>query len=305
MAAVAPAAPGRALRLSRHESDEGLWELVEAAPAPRLAGFVRSYVGYHERTHVAARRERRELPGPVIVFILELGPTLRLSDARGRAHPAHPGGFVAGLDEAFTTTHLGGGEQRGIQIDCSLDGAAALLGVPLGELAGQIVGVRELFGAQVVELRERILATSDWRARFELLDRFLLARLDARSPRAAAPGAHDWLAVACQRILASGGGVSVDALARALGYSRKHLTVSFRARYGLPPKPLARLVRFDRAVQALRAGPVRDLAQLGLACGYFDQAHFIRDFRRYAGTTPGDFQLPWPADPNAADAAAR
>jgi AraC-like DNA-binding protein len=303
MAAVAHAQPGRSLRTSRHVSDEGSWELVEAAPAPRLAGLVRSYVGYHERTRPLT--ERRELPGPVVVFILELGPTLRLIDARGRLHPAHAGGFVVGLDEAFTTTQLGTGEQRGIQIDCSLEGAATLLGVPLGELTGAIVGVRELFGAQVMELRERILATPDWRVRFDLLDRFFLARLDAAATRTAAAGTRDWLSVAWQQIEASGGRMSVEALARVLGYSRKHLTVSFRERYGLAPKPLAQLVRFDRAVQLLRSGRCRDLAQLGLDCGYFDQAHFIRDFRRYAGSTPGDYQLPWPADPSAAGVAAR
>jgi AraC-like DNA-binding protein len=59
-------------------------------------------------------------------------------------------------------------------------------------------------------------------------------------------------------------------------------------------------VRFDRAVRLLRSGAGHDLAQLGLACGYFDQAHFIRDFRRYAGSTPGDYQLPWPGEASVA-----
>jgi hypothetical protein len=138
MAAAVPE-PGRArsIQVARHESAEGSWEMARGTPDPRLAGIVRGYVAYHERTVVAGRRQR-ELPGPAIPFILELGPTLRLYDARGVRATPHPGGFVAGPDEVFTTTELDGHEQRGIQIDCSFEGAHAIFGVPLAALAGRI-----------------------------------------------------------------------------------------------------------------------------------------------------------------------
>jgi AraC-like DNA-binding protein len=297
--AAAVSGPGRAraIQVARQESAEGSWEIVRGAPDARLAGIVRSYVAYHERTVVPGRRQR-ELPGPAIPFILELGPTLRLYDARGVRAAALPGGFVAGPDETFTTTELDGHEQRGIQIDCSFEGAQAIFGVPLAALAGHIIGVGDLFGAEVAELRERIegCAPGDWHARFALVDRFFLRRV-AVWREACRPAGAAWLTWVWQAIESAGGNVSIDQLARSVGYSRKHVTTCFRERFGLAPKPLARLVRFDRAVRLLRAGAGRgSLAQVAAECGYFDQAHFIRDFRRYAGGTPGEYAVPWPAE---------
>jgi transcriptional regulator GlxA family with amidase domain len=56
---------------------------------------------------------------------------------------------------------------------------------------------------------------------------------------------------------------------------------------GLSPKTAARVIRFDRALGLLRGGV--PLAEVAAACGYYDQAHFTREFRALAETTPGRF----------------
>jgi transcriptional regulator GlxA family with amidase domain len=69
------------------------------------------------------------------------------------------------------------------------------------------------------------------------------------------------------------------------GVSGRQLGRRFRVAVGVGPKLLARVLRFRHAWELGHAGPVRWPA-LALACGYCDQAHLIRDFRRFAGTTP-------------------
>jgi AraC-like DNA-binding protein len=91
----------------------------------------------------------------------------------------------------------------------------------------------------------------------------------------------DW---AWERLLESDGAVGVGDLAGELGWSRRHLAVRFREEVGMPPKALARILRFERAVERLRDGD--ELAALALDAGYYDQAHFNRDFRAFAGVTP-------------------
>jgi AraC-like DNA-binding protein len=73
-----------------------------------------------------------------------------------------------------------------------------------------------------------------------------------------------------------------------LGRSRRHLAVQFRDQVGLPPKIVARILRFDRAVSML-ARPHANLVDVAFECGYYDQAHLSRDFRSFAGKPPAAF----------------
>jgi transcriptional regulator GlxA family with amidase domain len=98
------------------------------------------------------------------------------------------------------------------------------------------------------------------------------------------------------RLVATGGAVRVEQLARETGWSRRHLSARFREEVGMPPKAFARLVRFQRAAGLLRAGA--DLADAAYACGYADQPHMNRDFRDLFGAPPS--QLPFVQDGAAA-----
>jgi AraC-like DNA-binding protein len=85
----------------------------------------------------------------------------------------------------------------------------------------------------------------------------------------------------------TGGNTRVGALAAALGCSRKHLLVQFREHVGLSPKAVARLLRFNRALGLVERG--LGGAQIARRCGYSDQAHFVKEFRRFSGSTPAAF----------------
>lgn len=87
------------------------------------------------------------------------------------------------------------------------------------------------------------------------------------------------------RVRATGGRASIAALAREASLSTRQLERHFRERVGLGPKTFARLVRFQRALALLRR-PGSSLAAIALRCGYFDQAHLVRDFRQFAGASP-------------------
>ena len=86
--------------------------------------------------------------------------------------------------------------------------------------------------------------------------------------------------------MASGGGIEVNALAREVGWSRRHLTQQFQRELGLSPKVVGRVVRFDRARRLLTRPARPGLAAVAATCGYFDQAHLTREFRELAGMSP-------------------
>ena len=279
-----PPAAARRLQLIRHRSPLGAWEYVFADPAPPLAGIVRRYCGYDERTPGPIRR--RELPGAQVVLIIDLGPALRLHD---RARPGqvarHAGGFAAGLDDGFTLVETEG-EMRGVQVDLTLVGARRLLGRQVAELAGQVTALSALDVPALRGAAERLGNARGWAERFDLLDALLCA---AAGRATALPR---WIGWACRRIEDAAGRLEVTGLAREAGVSRKHLAESFRAELGMTPKRLARLVRFERLLAALRAGPDApgDWTLAALAHGYYDQAHFTREFRAFTGLTPGELR---------------
>jgi AraC-like DNA-binding protein len=64
----------------------------------------------------------------------------------------------------------------------------------------------------------------------------------------------------------------------------------FRGAVGLPPKIYGRVVRFQRAVERIVAEPGASLTDVAFAAGYSDQPHFTRDFREFAGVSPGDYR---------------
>lgn len=260
-------------RIVRHESERDRWELVHGAPDPRLDGYVLNYCAYDERTGSFTRR--RELPGDRVVIIVNLGAPLRVLGAGEFAT-----GFLAGMDDTYSVTETGGA-QRGVQIDLSPVGAHLLLRLPMHEVFGRLVTLEELFGGRGLLLWEALACAAGWEERFAVLDEFLLGRLDdALSP---VPS----VTRALGRLRASGGTVRVDALAAELGCSRRYLTAGFREQVGVPPKLFARILRFHRAVGLIGTGP--GWAEIALACGYYDQAHLIRDVKQFAGSTPGEF----------------
>jgi AraC-like DNA-binding protein len=246
-------------------------ELVQRAPHPALASQVRSLAGWHERTDGPVRRS--ELPGGRVVLIVSFGPRM---DVDGRSFTS----FVAGLHDAPALTEHGG-EGHGVQIYFSPVGARRFFGMPMGELTRRVVELEDLIGPEAAELAERLYETPGWTERLARLER-VVARRMIEAP--ALPVELEW---AWRQLLQSDGAVPIGPLAAELGWSRRRLATTFGREVGMPPKALARLLRFERAVRRLRGGA--GLADLALASGYYDQAHFNRDFKQFAGSTPTEY----------------
>jgi AraC-like DNA-binding protein len=259
--------------VARHDGEYGSWEMVAREPHPSLRGHVRRYCGYVEETLAPLRRS--EPANADIPIIVSLGPAIEVD---GRRHTS----FVAGVhDRRATTAH--DGHQRGIQIDVSPIAARMLLGVPMHELANRVVALEDVVGRAAAGLSDRLNDARSWEARFELLDDLLTRRLE----RAGQPPPS--VAWAWERLRSTHGRVPVRALAGELGASPRLLELQFREYIGMPPKTLARILRFEHALARLARDDGARFAEIAEGCGYYDQAHLNRDFRAFAGAAPRDF----------------
>lgn len=270
---------------------------VEQLPAPPLRAAVASYVGYEYRglapgVHVGT-------PGASLTLVISLDAPVDIAEMPDLAQrPAAIGAFVGGLSAAPALIRHEG-IQHGVQLELTPEGSRALLGMPAAAIGPAVVPLEDVLGREGRELPARLAEAPTWSARFALLDALLGRRL---SPAPATPPS---LTAAWHLLLASGGTLPIAELARRTGWSRRHLSLLFMREYGLSPKTLARIVRFDRS-RRLLATRGASLARVAAAAGYSDQAHLTREWRDLARTTPAawlrDEQLPIVQDDDAAAA---
>ncbi len=248
---------------------------MTAVPVAALDGLVLGCAGFRESSDQPV--VRRELPTSELVLVLNLADPLTVQRApTGRA--TMPVAFLAGVGHsAVTTGHAG--HQVAVEVRLSPLAAGAVFGVSADALAEQVVDLGELWGPAASELVERA-AAAPWRDRFDLVEAALLAR----ASRAA--GIDPVLAGAHRLLLQRGGDLEIAELESLTGWSRRRLTRQFREHVGLTPKAMARLVRFHRATHLLGEPGHRSLVSIALSCGYYDQAHFNREFRQLASCTP-------------------
>ncbi|MGV9372206.1 helix-turn-helix domain-containing protein [Micromonospora tulbaghiae] len=263
-----------------------LTEAVIGRPDPRLRQWVDRYLGYREDAPVPF--VRREAAGAFVVLILGWGDPLDVTDPRAPDRGGCAGNaFLAGPFDGWCATRTAG-TGTGVQVLLTAPAARRLLGLPLAELTNRAVPVDAVAG-WLARLRDELAGEPGWPERFARLDAALVARLASTAP------VDPHLLAAWRRLDGSGGAVGVAALAGEVGWSRRHLSVRFRREFGLPPKTVARLLRFERAYASLGRtlftadAAVPDdagWAERAARWGYYDQSHLIREFREFAGATP-------------------
>lgn len=181
---------------------------------------------------------------------------------------------VTGLQESMRTySYLGGAGS--VLVRFTPQGAARL-GVPAAELTNRSVPLDELISrARAHEVSERIAAAPDDASRVAVVEGFLQELPFARDPV---------VTRALERLSDPTSRLSLAAIAVELALSERQLERRFLLRVGMMPKRFARLARFQRAVSLMNSAPA--LATVAQDAGYYDQSHFVREFRVFAGTPP-------------------
>lgn len=259
-----------------HSGDDA-WEVAARAPHPQLNAVVLGYVGLKGTIDLA---RERHLPSGEIEVLINLGDPYRvLQPSSGSVWTTHRGAAVIGVHDSCVLS-----EQTGAQfvlvVRLRPTGAHTLFDTPMHELANRFVQLDGLSPELARSLPSRLYDAPDWDTRFSIVDSIVAGRLDKVRTQASRTA---W---AWEKLRDADGLVSIRSLASEAGCSQKHLIAQFGDWVGVAPKVAARVIRFNRAVRLMQRGDSLDLAQIALECGYFDQSHFNRDFKAFAGCTP-------------------
>ena len=163
-------------------------------------------------------------------------------------------------------------------------GTAAFVSMPAHELADCDVPLEDLIGVRrTASLRERLLASDSADAGLDAIEATLL---ELWTPRAI----HPAVTFALKAIDRAPHTASIAAVTDAVGMSAKRFIERFKSDVGMTPKRYCRVRRFQQALASAHRSAGVDWVRVALDCGYFDQAHFIHDFRAFAGVTPTAYQ---------------
>ena len=160
-------------------------------------------------------------------------------------------------------------------------GAASFLRMPLHRLTDVDVPLESVWRGSR-ELWDRLREPSTPQQKFRLLEQSLRGRADGCTHRSSA------VASALDAI-ESDPTQDVHSLVRASGCSTKRFLQLFRDEVGLTPKLYCRIRRFQRSLRLAAASMSMSWAELAAECGYFDQAHFVRDFKSFSGINPTSY----------------
>lgn len=158
---------------------------------------------------------------------------------------------------------------------------------PAGELQGQHIMLGDLWGATGHTIRERLLEAPTAEQKFRVLESVLLRR--ARTMQR-----HPAVEFAVRTLSSrSSSAACLTDVVQQVGYSQRHFNALFQGEVGLSPKKFSRVQRFQQVLERVRRKGTDknevNWANVALDCGYYDQAHFIHEFRAFSGMAPSAY----------------
>jgi len=155
--------------------------------------------------------------------------------------------------------------------------------VPIKEMENKAIPLEQLFGNTGKALGQDILDASTADERIKLMEHFLLRKLtDART-------IDHLVKSTVETILSANGQLSIDEVSKQIKTTRRQLERKFSSAIGLSPKQLSKTVRLQAALKMLLHKQFNSLTALAYENEYYDQAHFIKDFKEFTGFTPKEF----------------
>src|SRR5581483_10585749 len=164
-------------------------------------------------------------------------------------------------------------------------GAFPFFKMPANEFRNTNVSLELLWGSRARSVRDRLLAAVTSEEKFRILEETLLA--EAARPLIHTPA----VAFALKKFYRVPTVTTVSELSDEIGFSTRHFIQIFSAEVGLTPKLYCRVRRFQEVLKSVHRRTDIDWADVAINCGYFDQPHFIHDFKAFSRINPSTYSI--------------
>ncbi|WP_161596857.1 helix-turn-helix transcriptional regulator [Chitinophaga vietnamensis] len=255
----------------------------EIIPGDQLKPYVKCYYTFESYANVEL--DDTVFPGGHMEIIFNLGEGKWQSSVNDTYYTTPPVELWGKLTQPLPVKSLGKHRMLGIRFHAH--SAAYFLQDEISQFNNQVADLRDLLGEPVRTLHAQLLEAVSLDARIQLIEKFLLKRLAQQE------GKMNHLAMIGQIIREmqqSDSQDHIESIAARYRLSSRYLRKLFLQYTGVSPKLYNKINRFQHSLQLITANR-SSLTSITYDCGYFDQSHFIRDFKTFAGITPSDYSL--------------
>lgn len=255
-------------------------EYTTHEPQPDLSTFVKCYWTLEAPSEAVPERQRI-VPDGCMEMLFHYGDLYHQYTSPDE-YIVQPRCFVFG--QITTPLEIAPSGATGIfSVRFHPDGFTPFASLPLSEMENRAVPLIELFGNEGDVLEKQMLKASSTEERIQIVESFLLGRLlTSETVNKVVKSGVDVL-------LQLNGQVSVDELTEQLNINRRQLERKFSSVIGLSPKQLSKIIRLQSTLKMLSNKQFTSLTSVAYEGNYYDQAHFIKDFKEFTGMSPKHF----------------
>lgn len=251
-------------------------------PAAPLGNYVNTFT-FYEGLNLGYTIERL-LPDGTANLIIELDniPKYTFDNESLEKKEKYSRAWMSGMQQEYISIGSPPGSCMFV-IQFQPGGAYPFLHFPVEELNNQVVDAELIFGEDVIRLRDQLMEGATPETKFRRAEQWLMSHLSEAS------FSEKVINVAIQQICHDPTLDSIELISQKTGYSQKQFIRLFKKYVGFSPKYFQRVQRFNKVLKEIEHQNEINWPALSYDCGFYDQAHFIREFHKFSGFNPTDY----------------
>lgn len=251
-------------------------------PQPPLSQFIECFWC---QQGIAPYSRDKILPHGTVELMINFGSPHRVLHNDNFAKFAlHKDAWLSGFQSEYLVTEAVA-ETDMVGVRFLPGGAYPFLPLPLVEVTNQVIDLDCIWGSMVLELREQLYAVAEPTTRLAHFEKFMRQQMN---DNLYGLGAIQAASTEIEQIHSFS---TVRSLSERMGFSQKHLIHQFKQMVGTSPKMLHRIAKFKKALYQIDPMSPVEWVHIAQECGYYDQAHFNREFTAFSGLTPTDYVM--------------
>lgn len=226
-------------------------------------------------------QREKVLPNAALELIINLGSYHKVVDCNDyNKFEIYQDFWIAGMQEKHIVIEaLSESNLIGIRFRCGA--AYHFLRMPVSELTNQVVEADQILGKLPITLREQLLETENPQQRLNIIESVLVKHIGEQK--------SDLLIDNVINTIKQMPSHSITKISHEVGISEKHLISLFKRYVGITPKLLERIFRFQSVINLVQNQTQVNWTEVAYQCGYYDQAHMIKEFNYFSGSTPSTY----------------